>query len=133
MCYFCEWLNRDRCGGYFLLKICNFKQYYTLNVEPWCSFFELGLTPCNAEQPLWDMELQEKEAQKDYSIHKICSEKTYSYKMSVNSRLKANKIICQRKAFYRQGIPQPCCARKNCWHDILVTSRNGDRKIMQSE
>ena len=53
--------------------------------------------------------------------------------MSVNSRLKATKIIGQRKAFYRQRIPEPNCARKETVDiDILVTSRNGDRKIMQS-
>ena len=53
--------------------------------------------------------------------------------MYVNSRLKATKIIGQRKAFYRQTIPEPSCARKETVHiDILVTSRNGDRKIMQS-
>ena len=43
------------------------------------------------------MELQEKEAQKDYSIQEICLERTYSEKMSVNSRLEATKIIGQRK------------------------------------
>ena len=53
--------------------------------------------------------------------------------MSVNSRLKATKIIAQRKAFYRQRIPESSCARKETVDiDILVTSRNGDRKIMQS-
>ena len=53
--------------------------------------------------------------------------------MSVNSRLKATKIIGQRKAFYRQRIPGSSCARKeNADIVILVTSRNGDRKIMQS-
>ena len=52
--------------------------------------------------------------------------------MSVNSRLKATKIIVQRKAFYRQRIPEPICAREETLDiDILVTSRNGDRKIMQ--
>ena len=51
--------------------------------------------------------------------------------MSVNSRLKATKIIGQRKAFYRQRIPEPSCLRKETV-DILVTSRNGDRKFMQS-
>ena len=53
--------------------------------------------------------------------------------MSVNSRLKATKIIGQRKTFYRQRIPEPSCASKEAadW-DILVTSRNGERKIMQS-
>ena len=53
--------------------------------------------------------------------------------MSVNSGLKATKIIGQRKAFYRQRIPEFSCARKETVGiDILVTSRNADRKIMQS-
>ena len=39
----------------------------------------------------------------------------------------------QRKAFYRQRIPESSCARKEAVYiDILVTSRNGDRKNMQS-
>ena len=51
--------------------------------------------------------------------------------MSVNSKLKATKIIVQRKAFYRQIIPDSSCARKETVNiDIVVTSRNGDRKIM---
>ena len=50
----------------------------------------------------------------------------------VNSRLKATKIIGQRKAFDRQRIPETSCARKETVDiDILVTSRS-DRKIMQS-
>ena len=50
--------------------------------------------------------------------------------MSVNSRLKATKIIGQRKVFYRQRIPEPSYGRKETVDiDILVTSRNGDRKI----
>ena len=53
--------------------------------------------------------------------------------MSVNSRLKTTNIIGQRKAFYRQRIPESTCVRKETVDiDILVTSRNGDRKIMQS-
>ena len=52
--------------------------------------------------------------------------------MSVNSRLKTTKIIGQREAFFRQRIPQFSCARKETFDiDILVASRNGDRKIMQ--
>ena len=79
------------------------------------------------------MELQEKDELKGYSIQKICLERAYSYKMSVNFRLKATKIIGQRKAFNRQRIPESSCARKETVDiDILVTSRNGDRKIMQS-
>ena len=53
--------------------------------------------------------------------------------MSVNSRLKVTKIIGQRKGFYRQRIPEFSCARKGTVNiDILVTSSNGDRKIIQS-
>ena len=52
--------------------------------------------------------------------------------MSVNSRLKDTKITGKRKAFYRQRIPESSYARKETVDiDILVTSRNGDRKIMQ--
>ena len=53
--------------------------------------------------------------------------------MSVNSGLKAAKIIGQRKAFYRKRIPEFSRATKETVDiDILVTSWNGDRKIMQS-
>ena len=53
--------------------------------------------------------------------------------MSANSKLKVTKIIGQRKAFYRQRIPETRCARKETIDiDILVTSRNDDIKIMQS-
>ena len=49
--------------------------------------------------------------------------------MSANSRLKATKIIGQRKAFYRQRIPESSCTRKETDDiDIVVTSRNGDKK-----
>ena len=53
--------------------------------------------------------------------------------MSVNSRPTATKITDQRKAFYRQRIPESSCKRKETVDiEILVTTRNGDRKIMQS-
>ena len=53
--------------------------------------------------------------------------------MSVNSRLKDTTIIGQRKAFYRHRIPEFSHVRKEtAGIDIFVTSRNGDRKIMQS-
>ena len=53
--------------------------------------------------------------------------------MSVNSRLKATNIIGQRKAFYRQRIPEFSHARKEIVDiDILLASTNADRKIMQS-
>ena len=47
--------------------------------------------------------------------------------MSVNSRLKVTKIIGQRKALYRQRIPESRYVRRETVDtDILVTSRNGD-------
>ena len=53
--------------------------------------------------------------------------------MFVNSTLKATKIIGPRKSFFRQRIPEPSCVRKETVEiDILVTSKNGDRKNMQS-
>ena len=53
--------------------------------------------------------------------------KAYSYKVSVNSRLKATKIIGQRISFYRQRIPEPSCPRKEAVDiDMFVTSWNGD-------
>ena len=52
---------------------------------------------------------------------------------SVNSTLKATEILGQGKAFYRQRIPESSCARKETVDiDILATSRNDDRKIIQS-
>ena len=88
-------------------------------------FFQLGLTPCKTDEPLKGMEVQEKEAKKIKAYRKSI--------VSVNSKLKATKIIGQRKAFYGQRIPQLRCARKETVDiNILVTSRNGDRKIIQS-
>ena len=53
--------------------------------------------------------------------------------MSVNSRIKATKIIGQRKAFYRQIIPESSCVRKETVYiEILVIPKNSDRKIVQS-
>ena len=53
--------------------------------------------------------------------------------MSVNSRLTATKIIGQRKAFNRQRIPESNCVKKKTADiDILVTPKNGHRRIMQS-
>ena len=46
--------------------------------------------------------------------------------MSGNSRLKATKIIGQRKAFYKQRIPEFSRTRKETVDTvIIVTSRNG--------
>ena len=46
--------------------------------------------------------------------------------MSVNTRLKATEIIAQRKALYRQIIPELTCVKKETVDiDILVTSRKG--------
>ena len=53
--------------------------------------------------------------------------------MSLILDLKPLRSLGQRKAFYRQRIPEPNCARKETVDIyILVTPRNGDRKIMPS-
>ena len=53
--------------------------------------------------------------------------------MSVNSGGKTTKTIGQRKAFYRQRIREFSRAKKETVNiDILVISKNGDKKIMQS-
>ena len=53
--------------------------------------------------------------------------------MYVNFRLKATNIIGQRKAFYRQRIPESSCVSKETVDtDMLVTYRNGDRKLFYS-
>ena len=50
--------------------------------------------------------------------------------MYVNSRLKVTKIKGQRKSFYRYRSPESSYARRETVDiDILVTSRNGDRKM----
>ena len=88
---------------------------------------------CKAEQPLRGMQLQEKETQQKLKHTGNLFRKNLQLKMSVNSRLKVTKIIGQRKAFIRQRIPESSIARKETVDiDILLTSRNGDRKIMQS-
>ena len=51
----------------------------------------------------------------------------------MNSRIKATYIIGQWKTFFWQIISGFSCGRKETVDiDILATSRNGDRKIIQS-
>ena len=53
--------------------------------------------------------------------------------MPVDSRLKAIQIIGQREAFYKQKIIESAFVRAEAVDiDILMISRNGDKKIMQS-
>ena len=52
--------------------------------------------------------------------------------VSANSRLKAIQIKGQKKTFYRQRIAESSCAKKENFDiDILVTSRNGDKKSIR--
>ena len=44
--------------------------------------------------------------------------------MSVNSRIKTNYIIGQRKATYRQRIPESNCARKETVDIGMVTKKS---------
>ena len=48
-------------------------------------------------------------------------------------RHKRHFILSQIKPFHRQRVPEPSCARKETVDvSILITSRTGDRKIMQT-
>ena len=76
------------------------------------------------------MESQEKEAQNKLKHTGNFLRKNLQL---INSRLKAIQIIGQRKAIYRKRIPESSSARKETVDiDILVSSRNRERKIMQS-
>ena len=47
--------------------------------------------------------------------------------------LKPSRSLVKKKALYRQRIAESTCVRKETVdRDIFVTSRNGDRKIIQS-
>ena len=77
-------------------------------------FFKLGFTPCKDEQLLCVMDLQEKEEQDE------------------NNRRELFRKNPRKKYACRQRIPEPRRARKETVGiDILITSRNCDRKIMQ--
>ena len=53
--------------------------------------------------------------------------------MAVNSRLKATKIIGQRKAIYRQRIPESgCVTKETLCIDILATWRQKSHAIYQN-
>ena len=66
-------------------------------------------------------------------MQEISLERTHSQQVSVDSRPTAIQIVGQGKAFYGQRIPESSCAKKgNVNIDILVISRNGDKKIMES-
>ena len=53
--------------------------------------------------------------------------------MTARLPFSSSPSLGQRKALYRQRIPEFSCVReKTVDIDILVTSRNGDRKIKQS-
>ena len=53
--------------------------------------------------------------------------------MSVNYKLKTIEIIGERKAFYKQRSRESSCAKKETVDiDILITSRDDNRKIMKS-
>ena len=57
-----------------------------------------GFTPCKAEQLLRGMELQEKEAQKDQSIHEISLERTYSYQCLLFLDLKPFRLYRSKES-----------------------------------
>ena len=60
------WKNELKLFTTWLIKILKYFKLIRKTVgQFFCFFFKLGLTPCEVEQPLEGMELQEKETQKD--------------------------------------------------------------------
>ena len=79
------------------------------------------------------MEFQEKEEEKDDKGVGKLYRKHLKKKGVIKTRLKAIQIIGQRKALCKQRIPVSSIARKETVDiNILITSRNDDRKNMQS-
>ena len=80
-------------------------------------------------------ELRQKEEKKDEmnkGLRKRALASGQRKRVSIDSRFKAILIISQRKTICRQRPPEPSCARKETADiDILKTSSNGVRKIMQ--
>ena len=111
--------------------ICRLVRFYFLICCLVCFFFKLGFLLSKAEEPLQGMELQNKKENNEM-IEESFLERAQIKKLCVNSRLKVIVIRGQRKELYRQGTPKSSSLRK--WTveiDILKTSRNGERKIMQ--
>ena len=93
-------------------------------------FFQLNFSPCKAEQPLPLMELQDKE--KDEKHRGKLSRKNPREKTSINFGLITIYIKGQRKEFCWQRIPERSGTKNETVDiEILITSRKGDRKIMQ--
>ena len=104
----------------FQTKICNLRVFFLF-------FFDWDSLHARLYET-WSYKKKKQKKGKAYrkSVYKEPTVK----KMSVNSRLKATKIMGQRKAFYRQRTLESSCARKETVDlDILVTS---GRKIMHS-
>ena len=86
-----------------------------------------GFTPCMAEQPLRGMELQENEGHKRLKHATNLFGKNLQIKVSGNS--KTSSPVDHRS----KKIPEFSYRREDTVDiDILIASRNGGRKIMQS-
>ena len=97
------------------------------------SFFLIGIHSMQAWTATTRHRVTRNEAQKSLQDTENLFRKNLQLKISVNSGLTVTKIIGQKKAFYWQRIPEFSRARKETVDiDILVTSRNRDKKIMQS-
>ena len=74
---------------------------------------------------------QEKQREKKH-LEKLIIKNPDIKMVPINATLEAIQIIDQSKVFCKQRIPGSGCARKETVdRDILITSRNDERKIMQ--
>ena len=90
------------------------------------------MTPCKVEQALRGTSYKKKKHKKIRAYRKSVQKDPTVKRCLFFSRIRATKIG-QRNAFYWQRILESSCVRKETIEiDILVTSMNGGRKILQS-
>ena len=104
--------------------------------QQFCIFFNWDSLHArlNSHYQVWSWKKKKK---KTKSKQESCLERTYLLPKDKSCLLTLDLKLFRRsyaggKAFNRKRIPESSCARKQTVDiDILVTSRNGDRKIMQ--
>ena len=93
----------------------------------------MGFTPCKIESYYKAQSYKKKKHKKIKGYRKFVWKEPTVKSFLLTVTLNVIYIIGQRKAFYRQRIAESSRVRKETVElDILVTSKNGDRKIIQS-
>ena len=90
-------------------------------------------TRLNSHYRVWSYKKKEHKMIKAYRKSLYKEPTVNSCLLILDLKALRSQVKGKRKAFYRQRIPESSCARKKTVDiGILVTSRNGDRKIMRN-